>query len=425
MKKGNLALLIGFVAIFGFLFVPYAMAIDKVVIGHPACLSGKFAKSGAQAQMGIQSSLKWINDINGGVEIGGKRVPLVYKRYDCESRKEVVTSLIERLVKIDKVDAVIGPYSSGLTITGAPIAEKYGAIYLSHGGASNRIFQQGYQYAVQMLSPATLYQAGALDMFHKVDPTAKRIALAFEDSEFARMVLRGAEKRAKQLGFKVIFNRTYPRHVSDLTPLLSDLKAAKPEIIIGGGHFQDGQLFARQMSDLDIDVKAISMIVAVTLPAFYEALGDKAEGMIGPAQWEFGVKYSPQEAKRVGLPWFGPTNEQWVKGAKEYSGGKAPDYHAAEAGQVPLIFAKAVETANSVDPDKLRQAFNKLDLMTFFGDFKIDKKTGLQVGHTMVVVQWQNGKKVIVWPPAAATGKLYYPMPTFAQKAKGAKAIPK
>ncbi len=239
------------------------------------------------------------------------------------------------------------------------------------------------------------------------------------------MVLRGAKKHAKKLGFNIVFNRTYPKHVSDLTPLLSDLKAARPEIIIGGGHFPDGQLFARQMADMDINVKALSMIVAVTLPAFHEALGARAEGIIGPAQWEYGVKYSPKAAKKEGVEWFGPSTTEFVNLAKKFSGGKMPDYHAAEAGAAPLVFVKAVELANSVDPDKIREAFNKLNLMTFFGHFKIDPESGRQTKHTMVVVQWQGGRKVIVWPPAAATGKLCYPMPTFAEKARGTKAMPK
>ncbi len=171
-------------------------------------------------------------------------------------------------------------------------------------------------------------------------------------------------------------------------------------------------------------MKAFSLMVAATLPAFYQALGAKAEGVAGPAQWEFGAKYSPEEAKKAGIEWYGPTNDWWVKAAKEFSGGEDPDYHAAGGGVVPLVYARAVEVANSVDPDKVRAAFNKLHLMTFFGDFKIDPETGLQTAHSMVSVQWQNGKKVIVWPQAAATGKLYYPMPTFAERAKGKKAIP-
>ncbi len=426
MRNKCLTGIVCFVAVIGLLLTAEsASAADKIVLGHPACLSGKYAKSGAQGSWGIKASLKWINEVKGGVNIGGKKVPIDYIAYDCESRKEGVTSLIERLVTVDKANAIIGAYSSGLTLTGAPVAEKFGKIYLSYMGASNRIFQQGYEYAICAISPGSDYQTGALEMIRHYAPKGKRLAFVFEDSEFARSVLLGAAAKAKELGFDIVFNRTYPGNVTDMTPLLSDMKATKPEFIVGGGHFPDGQLMARQLADLDINVEVFSLMVAATLPAFYKALGPKAEGVCGPAQWEFGAKYSPEAAKKAGIEWFGPTNEQWIEFAKGFSGGEDPDYHAAGGGVVPLVYAKAVEVANSVDSDKVREVFNKLHLMTFFGDFKIEPKTGLQTAHSMVTVQWQDGKKIIVWPPAAAVGKLCFPMPTFAERAKGIKAIPK
>ena len=403
----------------------YAGAPAKVIIGHPACLSGKYAKAGEQALGGIKACIKWVNEVYGGVKIGGKKVPLEYKYYDCESKKEVVTSLIERLITVDKVNVVFAPYSSGLTLSGAPVAEKYGMLYMDHGGASDRIFQQGFKYIVQTIGPGTRYHVGTLDMIHKVDPKAKRVALAYEDSEFARMVMRGAEEHAKKLGFKIVFKRTYPKGVTDLTPLLSDLKAAKPDFILGGGHFEDGQLFNRQMADLDINVKALSLIAAATLPAFYEALGNLAEGVMGPSHWEYGVKYSPEAARKEGLKWIGPTQDEFVKLFKEALGKDImPDYHAAEAGAQVLAYVLAVEEANSIDPTKVRAALDKLKFMSFYGGWDVDE-TGKQVGHSMVDMQWQGGKRVIVWPPEAATGKLYYPMPTFAEKAKGKVAVPK
>ena len=412
-----------------FLLATYAPAAPKVpkkiVIGHPACLSGKYAKAGEQAIGGIKGCIKWINEVYGGVKIGGKRVPLEYKYYDCESRKEVVTSLVERLITVDKVNVVFAPYSSGLTLSGAPVAEKYSMLYMDHGGASDRIFRQGFKYIVQTIGPGTRYHVGTLDMIHKVDPKAKRVALAYEDSEFARMVLDGAERHAKELGFKVVFKRTYPKGVSDLTPLLSDLKAAKPEIVLGGGHFEDGQLFNRQMSDLDIDVKVLSLIAAATLPAFYDALGSLAEGVMGPSHWEYGVKYSPKAAKKAGLPWIGPGQDEFVKLFKKALGKDIiPDYHAAEAGAQVLAYVLAAEKANSIDPTKVRAALGKLKFMSFYGGWDVDE-TGKQVGHSMIDMQWQGGKRIIVWPPEAATGKLYYPMPTFAEKAKGKVAVPK
>lgn len=425
MKRNILLLVVGFVAIFGFLFAANALAVDKVLMGHPACLSGKYAKAGEQAIGGIKACIDWVNNTYGGVKIGGKKIPLIYKYYDCESKKEAVTSLIGRLVTVDKVNVVFSPYSSGLTLRGAPVTESHGMLYMDHGGANNKIFSQGFRYIVQTIGPATSYHQGTLNMIHKIDPEAKKVALAYEDSEFAKMVMHGAEKHAKDLGFTIVFKRTYPKGVTDLTPLLSALKASKPDFVLGGGHFEDGQLFNRQMADLDIDTKALSLIAAATLPAFYKALTNMAEGVMGPSHWEYGVKYSADEAKKTGLDWIGPNQDEFVALFKKSLGKEIiPDYHAAEAGAQVLAYVLAVEKANSLDSDKVRAALGDLTFMSFYGGWDVDD-TGLQAGHSMVDVQWQMGKRIIVWPQEAKTGDVAYPMPTFAEKAKGKVAVPK
>jgi branched-chain amino acid transport system substrate-binding protein len=401
------------------------MAADKIVIGHPACLSGKYAKAGEQALGGIKGCIDWVNNVYGGVKIAGKKVPLEYKYYDCESKKEAVTSLIGRLITVNKVNVVFSPYSSGLTLRGAPVTESHQMLYMDHGGANNKIFQQGFRYVVQTIGPASSYHQGTLDMIHEIDPKAKKVALAYEDSEFAKMVMQGAEEHAKKLGFDIVLKRTYPKGVTDLTPLLSAMKATKPDFIIGGGHFEDGQLFNRQMADLDIDTNALSLIAAATLPAFYKALTSMAEGVMGPSHWEYGVKYSAEEAKKVGLAWIGPSQDEFVALFKKALGKEIiPDYHAAEAGAQVLAYVLAVEKANSVAPDKVRAALGDLTFMSFYGGWDVDD-TGLQVGHSMVEVQWQMGKRIIVWPKEAQTGDVAYPMPTFAEKAKGKVAVPR
>lgn len=399
---------------------PTQPQVEKVVVGGTLSLSGKFANEGKLSLWGIQAALKWINDVHGGVNVGGKKVKLEFKYYDDESKKETVQSFYERLVTVDKADVLLAPYSSGLTLAAAPIAEKYGKLYVSHGGASDRIFEQGYEYVVQVLSPASKYQSGALDLIKSIDPSAKRVALIYEDNEFAKSVFRGAKEHAEELGFEVVFDKTYPKNPTDLTPLLSEMKAANPDIVLGGGHFADGQLLVTQMADLKVNAKFISIIVAPALPKFYEALGTRAEGIAGPGQWEIGVKYSPEAAKQAGLEYYGPTQEEFLKYFHEVAGEDVqPDYHAAEAAGAILAIAKAIDTAGTTDSKALRDTFSKLEFMTFFGNFKIDPQTGKQVGHEMVLFQWQGGKKVIIWPPEAATGEPYYPIPTWEEKEQG------
>ena len=140
---------------------------------------------------------------------------------------------------------------------------------------------------------------------------------------------------------------------------------------------------------------------------------------MGPSQWEYGVQYASEEAQKVGLPWFGPSQDEFVQLFKQAQGKDLmPDYHAAEAGAAVLALVLGIEQAGTVEADAVRKALGDLQFMSFYGGWAIDT-TGLQVGHATVDVQWQGGARVIVWPPAAQTGALYYPMPTFADKAKG------
>ena len=414
-------------ALVGFVFPPSTFAAPpaKILIGEPATISGKHAKAGEQSTNGVAAIVDWVNNSYGGVKLGGKKVPLEYIKYDCESKKEAVTSLLERLITVDKVNFTLAPYTSGLTLAGAPVAEKYGMIYLDHGGASNKIFKQGFKYIVQTIGPATHYHRGTLDLIKKTDPTAKKVALVYEDDEFARDVMDGAEVHAKEIGLDVVFKRTYPKGVTDLTPLLSAMNAAKPDFLIGGGHFQDGQLLNRQLADLDINPKALSLIASATLPAFYEALTTNAEGVMGPSHWEYGVTFSAERAKKAGMEWIGPSQDEFVALFKKAAGKDIlPDYHAAEAGASILALVMAIEKSDSIDSNTVRKALGDLKFMSFYGGWDIDD-TGLQVGHSMVDVQWQDAKRVIVWPEDAKTGEFVYPMPTFAEKAKGVKAVPK
>ncbi|MCE4602700.1 MAG: amino acid ABC transporter substrate-binding protein [Desulfurococcales archaeon] len=388
--------------------------VETLVIGAPLSLSGKYAKEGEMSLMGALAAVKWIND-NGGIMVNGKKYMLEFKFYDDESNPDRVTSIVERLITQDGVNFLLAPYSSGLTAKAAPVAERYGAVMLSHGGASDKIFQQGYDYLVQILTPASRYFTSVLDMVKAVDPEAKTVAIVYKENEFSRTVAEGARAYAEKLGFEVVYFQSYPADAQDLTPVLQPLKDMQPDVLIGGGHFADGQLLARQINELGIKAKLIGILVAPALPDFYENLGEAAEGIVYPSQWEPGVTFSPDTTPQ-GYEWYGPTVDEFIKYFKEVAkergkGDIMPSYHAADAAAAILFLAKAIEQANSLDPDDVRQAMNDLALFTFYGKLKIDPETGLQIGHDMIVGQWQNGNKVIVWPKEAAQAEPLYPRP--------------
>ena len=390
----------------------------QIVMGGPISLSGPYAKEGSQGLWGFRVAEKWINEVYGGVTIEGKKIPVKYAYYDDESKKESVTSLLERLIVSDGVKFIFAPYTSGLTLAGAPVAEKYKALYNSHGGASDRTFEQGFKYAVQTIVLGSRYHVDVFDMIQKIDPKAKNVAMLYEDDEFSRSVREGALEYLKKLGFKVVFDRTYPSKVQDMTPALTELAAAKPDFLLGGGHFPDGQLLARQMADLGVEVKAASILVSPTLPEFYKALQTAAEGIIGPAHWEIGVKFSPENTPK-GMKYFGPKQDELLNSFRKMSNGVDPDYHGIEATAAMFSYALGIEAAQSLDTDKVRAAMGKLRFMSAYGDWGIDPKSGRQIAHKSVLIQWQKGKKEIIWPPEAQTAKICYPMPSSQDRLNG------
>lgn len=124
------------------------------------------------------------------------------------------------------------------------------------------------------------------------------------------------------------------------------------------------------------------------------------------------------------MEWFGPTREEFIqyfkKVAKQMGGQEVePGYHAAWAAEGVLTILYGVQKAMSVKSDKVLSVLQKARFMTFFSEFKLDPTTNLNVAHSMVVIQWQDGNRVVVWPPDVAEGELAYPALTWDQKASG------
>ena len=145
---------------------------------------------------------------------------------------------------------------------------------------------------------------------------------------------------------------------------------------------------------------AIGLVaVAAGIQAFQDSLGGLADRFIGPSQWEPEVRYQQD---------FGPTAEQVISSLRR-DGHQHVDYPMAQAYAAGLVVQRCLEEAGSADDQALRDAAARLRFSTFYGDFQIDAETGRQTGRETLLVQWQDGRKVIVWPPSLAQGRLVYP----------------
>jgi branched-chain amino acid transport system substrate-binding protein len=397
-----------------------AQVPDKILVGVAIALSGAQADAGKRQFLGIMAAVKWVNEVYGGVKLYGKRIPLELKYYDDESKKDLVISYVERLITVDKVNFLISPYSSPLAFAAAPVAEKYRVLMVNSGGASDYINEQGFKYVASVLTPASKYLWPALDALKQINPGA-RIAILYKDDEFNRASGQGASARAKELGLQVVYEKIYPADIKDFTPIITELAGTKADSLVVSAHYADGQLLTKQLADLGLDFKFIAINVAPCIQSYYDTLKILAEGILCPSQWEPGVKYTPDLARGMGLEWFGPTTEEFLKLFREVAKdpGLLPSYHSAIGAAAVLMLAKAIEAAQSLDSAKVREAISKLNIMTFYGLSRPDPVTGKDTAHEMVLGQWQKGRFVVVWPPSVAEAKLYYPLPTWEEKRAG------
>ena len=389
---------------------------ETVVIGFTTSQTGSLNVSSVRQVNGL---MQWMNAVNdaGGIELSdGTKVVFEVVTYDDESNTDRVQELYTRLATEDNANFLISPYSSGLTAAAAVIAEQYGKVMITTGAASDGTYEQGLTTVFQAYTPASRYLTGAVDLLGNLDPSVKKLAFVYENDKFSTDVVNAAQSYAESKGYEIVLFEGYDSGTTDFGPFINKIQDAGPDAILGGGHFQDGSTFARQLNEKNVDVKFFTLLVAPPEPDFAD-LGDAAVGVIGPSQWEPLAAFTPDSAKEAGLEWFGISSDEFVTGYQAaYS--EEPSYHSAGGYVAGVILQKAILDADSIDPAKVKAALEAMDLLTFYGHIKFDttpEAHGLQIGHSMVYIQWQNGDaglaKQVVWPLEGATAVTLYPMP--------------
>lgn len=389
---------------------------DKVIIGFTASQTGKLNVEAIRQINGINL---WIEQVNqaGGIKLpDGTVIKVAAKFYDDESNKDRVQELYTRLINTDQADFLISPYSSGLADAAAVIAQQYHRIMITAGASSDSTHFKGYSLVYMTYTPASKYLNGAIDLLGKLAPDGKKIAIIYEKDKFSTDSVNGLRKYAEEKGYQVVMFEGYDSGTTDFAPFINKIPAGV-EAVMGGGHFADGTTLTRQIYEKKVKTKMVALLVAPPEPKFAE-LGGACIGVIGSSMWEPFAKYSPEAAQPAGVEWFGPTVAEFTKQYKAKYGGEEPSYHSAGGYAAGLILQKAIEKAGSFDTDKVKAALDQEDMFTFYGRIKFDntpKAHGLQIGHQMIIIQWQKDQKgkpqkVGVYPPDAATGQgIVYP----------------
>ncbi len=356
-------------------------------LGLSLSLTGKYAPMGRQAEAGIR---QFIADTNAGnaIRIDGSHYRFSLELHNDQSRSDHAAEIYRGLCFDRPCDLILGPYSSALTRAVAPITEQAGMMLLNHGGADDALHDQGYRMVVSILTPASEYLIGFIELLATLKFWRKRLAIAFAPTPFAETIARGAEdavatRRIWLHGVRLRM-KYRGRFDHDSTPdvLARAVRRNRINAFASAGNYDYDVAMMRLATASRHNIPVLAC-VAAGVTRFGNDLGNDAEGVVGPSQWEPELDLQPE---------LGPSPLAFAQRV----GATATDYPAAQIYAAGLLAVAALQTSGSLNQIKLRDALADLRTTTLFGDFAIDRVTGRQIGHRLLLVQWHEGHKAII-----------------------------
>ena len=368
---------------------------NEVLVGGAISQTGRYAEPAGRQ---VNSIKMWVDEVNARGGLLGRKVRLIL--LDDKSDTQTSIKLYEKLITEDKVDVILGPYSSGITEAVANVTERYKKPFVAYGAASSPIWEKGRRYIFNIVAVAEDYQKGAVHLAKQIG--VKKAAIIGEDSLFPRQSGKGAKEWAKKLGIEIVVEENYPLKQTDFTALLQKIKAAGAEALFSNSYFADSAAQLRQMREQNINFKLYSSTIGPALPNYAEQLGATAEYVIGFSQWE----PLPKILKNPGM-------EEYIA-AYEKRYGEKPNYHAGSTYGALQVTEAAIKKAGSFDSEKLREALATLDIVTAYGHYKVDAK-GMNAAEGLTF-QILKGQRRVVYPDKWAETKPELPVPEWSKR---------
>lgn len=347
---------------------------------------------GTAGQYQAQAYQLWEAQVNARGGLLGRPVKLVL--YDDGSDPVAAARQYQQLIDQDKVDLVLGPYANSATQAASTVTEKAHYPMLAAGGNASDIWKRNYRYLFGVFPPVERYFDGVIDL--AVQQGYRTLALLAENTIFPQQTAAAAAAYAKAKGLQLVYQEKYPTGAGDLSAPLRKIKELGPDVLLGASYQPDSILITRQAKELGLSPRLLAFSVGAQAEDFEQALGADAAYVCAPSIWE--------------PPLGTPGSQEFVE-AFQKRWGREPDFHAATGYAAAQILEAAVKQARTVDRDRLRDTLAALETATILpGRYKVDE-SGLQIGGFTIVLQWQGGKKAIIWPESLASGKAKLPMP--------------
>ena len=387
---------------------------DYFKIGVVTSLSGDLAMGGNITKRGYEYWADTVND-QSGIEIKGKRYRVELVFADAQSDPAQGAAAAERLIVEEKVDFILGPYSSSVTMGAAPIIEKYKVPHITGSAESPSIWKEGFRYTFGTIPAANLMAPESVKTLAATDPTVKTIYVVGIDDPFASAVAEAFRDTAQELGIEVVEFTLVPSG-ADLSPIVSKAKAAAPDVFGFGGHPENHIELMKVSKELGFNPKAILIHWGVETADFLEGAGELAEYVWGTTPWMPSANFSD--------PLWGDTKAA-VEGFN-LRHGRAPDYTEAASAATGVVFMEALKQIDTDGPpldeqekEALVEALENISVTTFFGPVSFEPSGEFMhdnTGLTVLTLQIQDGKAVVIGPPDQREAEPRYPTPPWDER---------
>jgi branched-chain amino acid transport system substrate-binding protein len=355
----------------------WSQEVKPILLGATVSLEGKYR----EPSLMIKDVLNlWETQVNQRGGLLGRPVKLVL--YDDRSKEELVRRFYQQMVQEDRVDLTFSPYSSELTLAASEITERHQKIMMAATASAEIVWQRDYKYIFGVIAPAGRYMIGFLDLMARHG--LESAAILHDRSPFNASAALGAKDWASRFGIKISYMQAYSQEEKDLPKILTQALATRPQGLILCAYPEDCYKFLKLLQTAESRPPALCLTVGPALPAFYQIAGSAAEEVFGPSHWEPDTR----------VPF--PGNREFVESFQNLTR-RPPSYHAGAVFAACQVLERAITQTASLDPEKLRNYILSLDTVTVIGRFRLDA-SGMQIGHNPMLIQWQNGKKEIVYP---------------------------
>lgn len=374
-----------------------AVAEGPIRIGISLPLTGDFSQPGGAAKLGYEA---WVANVNEAGGLLGRQVELVILD-DASSQEQVVTDYT-RLISEEKVDLLLGTFSSLLNYPASAVAENNEMVLIAPAGGSPKIFEQEFKYYFFAQQATAPNQANPfVEMIANLpeDQKPKTAAYAIQDDPFAAPVIESMQLQLEAMGVETVYSEMYPPETTNFQPIASAIANAKPDLIAQGAVFEDGVNLSKSLQQVGYSPKIFFQTSA-------PSNGDQYTDGVGIGNEE-GVFYAVSWSEKANTP----GNAEFLATYEALNpGAGVPAEDAADAYAAAEVLAAAVEGTGGLDNVAIQEWLHSNSVTTILGGLAWDE-IGRPLGD-FLLAQWQSGTVEIVAPSGATTtDQLVMPKP--------------